>query len=311
MAQILQINRQYELIIGDGVTGEAVVITPPIGLSFSVDKSSTILRKQDTGQIQIYNLSDETLQKLQGNYPVAVLSVGYQNQANVTILRGEVISVSTQKSGTDKVTTIQIGSGYVDLNHSSVGITIPEGKSVKEVIIAIAQAAGITRGVYSGFGIQKKVLYGYPVSGTVNENLTTICKTYHLDFRIDNGILYVHDADGTTDENYVLAPVVSESSGMIDFPYDTKVDVGRAKKSVDNKSGVHFKILLNPILQAGSIVKIESRTINGFYKIMDVRHTGGNRNSNWYSECRCEEKNAVLQSELDTAQSEDMTDESL
>lgn len=306
MAGNTQINRWYELTIGDGITYEAVVITPPMGVRFTVDKSSTILRKQDTGQIEVFNLSSEALAKLKGDYPIAILNVGYEKSDLVTILKGNVISVSTDKQGSDTVTKIQIGSSYVDLNHQSLQAVIPEGKTVKSVIEYLQQSmsGSVSRGVYSGFGIYKKVLYGYPINGTPKSVLDNICRTYHLDYHIDHGTLYVHDAEGTIDENYALAPVISESSGMIDFPYDTRVAVGKAKKSVDNKGGVHFKVLLNPTLVAGSIVKIQSRDISGWYKIADLRHFGGNRENDWYTECRCEDKNRVNKADLDLAESE-------
>lgn len=306
MASNVQINRWYELTIGDGKTFEAVTITPPIGLSFSVEKSSTALRKQNTGQIEVYNLPESTLKVLQGDYPVAFLKVGYEKGDIITILKGEVISVDTRKQGVDKVTQILIGSGYVEINHKVVKAVIPEGKSVKEVITTLQkEMTGISKGVYSGFNIHKKVLYGYPITGTPRETLDNLSRTYHLDYQIDNDTLYVHDADGTTDENYALAPVIDESSGLIDLPYDTKVNVGKAKKSIDNKAGVHFKILLNPTLQAGSIVRIESETITGWFKISDLKHYGGNRQNDWYTECKCENKNKVNEEQLEDVENGD------
>jgi hypothetical protein len=108
----------------------------------------------------------------------------------------------------------------------------------------------------------------------------------------------VHDANGTIDENYVLAPLISEASGLIELPYDTRVSVGHAKKSIANKGGVHFKVLLNPSLVAGGIVKIESPTVNGVFKLAEVSHSGGNRTQNWYSECQCENGTSATDEEL-------------
>ncbi len=300
MASNVQVNRWYELTIGDGKTFEAIVITPPIGLSFSVEKSSSGLKKQNSGEIEIYNLPEDTLKVLQGDYPVAFLKVGYEQGDIITILKGEVISVSTRKQGADKVTQILIGSGYVELNHNTISAVVPEGKSVKEVIETLQkEMTGISKGVFSGFNINSKVLYGYSMSGTARETLDNLCRTYHLDYNIDNDILYVHDADGTTDENYSLAPLIDESSGLIDLPYEAKVTTGKAKKSIDNKSGVHFKILLNPTLQAGSIIRLESETITGWFKISDLRHYGGNRVNDWYTECKCEDKTKINAEKLE------------
>jgi len=55
MAGNKQINRWFELTIGDGITTEAIKITPPMTVSFSVTKSSTALKKSNTGEITIMN----------------------------------------------------------------------------------------------------------------------------------------------------------------------------------------------------------------------------------------------------------------
>ncbi len=301
MAKTIQVNRDFELVIGDTQTKDSVTITPPMNISFSVEKSSSNVRKSDSGNIEIYNLPDEVLKTLSKDYPVAILRVGYLGNDLVTILKGDVVSVSTRKQGPDKITQILIGSGYVALNHETVEQVVPAGKSVKEVITALqSEMKGINKGVFSGFNIQSKVLYGYSMSGTARETLDNICRTYHLDYNIDNDVLRVFDANGTIDENYQLAPVIDETSGLIDLPYETRVAVGKAKKSIDNKGGVHFQCLLNPNLIAGSIVRVESPTITGWFKITDLRHYGGNRINDWYTDCKCEDKKRV-----NTSQTED------
>lgn len=295
MATSTQMNRNYELVVGDLRTGEGVTITPPMGISFSITKSSSNVKKHDSGEIEIYNLPDSAIKLLAGDYPAAILRVGYANQPLITILIGEVISASTKKQGAVKVTQLQIGSSYVELNHTTVEELVPEGKSVRQVLEVLQKATSdITKGVFSGKNIEQKVLYGYPINGTVRETLNSLCNTYHLEYHIDNKVLYVHDADGTIDENYTEAPLINESSGLIEIPYDTKVDLGKAKKSVDNKGGVHFKVLLNPTLQAGSIVRVESREITGWFKISDIHHYGGNRTTDWYSDCKCVDKRKVI-----------------
>lgn len=300
MADNLQINRWFELTIGDGVSAEAVVITPPMSCTFNITKSSTSLRKSNSGEIVVYNLPDDKLTLLKGDYPVVIFKVGYLSSGIVTLIKGEVISASTVKQGADKVTTLQVGSGYVATNHKTVQKVIPEGKTVKQIVEAlIADVPEITTGVLSGNNINKVALYGYSMSGTVRGTLENIARTYYLDFNIDNDVLYMHDADGTISEDTVIVPLISEESGLIELPYDTKVSVGKAKKSVANKGGVHFKTLLNPTLVAGSLIKLQSPTISGLFKLSEVTHSGGNRINDWYSSCKCEDRSlAVSDTEL-------------
>lgn len=300
MSTALQVGRNFELTIGDTKTEDAVVITPPMYVSFSVNKSSANQKRSNSAEIEVYNLPDDKINVLNQDYPVAILKVAYADNELVTLIQGEVISVSTRKQGADKVTQIQIGSGYVALNHKTIEKVVPAGKTVKEVITTLQkEMTGVSKGVFSGFNIQNKVLYGYSISGTARETLDNLCRAYHLDYNIDHDILHVYDAVGTIDENYTLAPLISESSGLIDLPYETKVAVGKAKKSVENKGGVSFQCLLNPTLQAGSIIKLESKTISGWYKLSELRHFGSNRSNDWYTDCKCEDKSSQKVNTLD------------
>ncbi len=299
MASPVQINRDYELVIGDTGTEDALVITPPMALTFNVTKSSTNVHKHDSAEIEIKNLPDETLKVLAGDYPVAVLKVGYKDQQLITIISGEIISASTRQQGPDKITQILLGSGYVALNHDTIEKVVPEGKTVKEVIETLQkEMKGVSKGVFSGFNINNTVLYGYSMSGTARQVLDNLCASYNLAYNINNNVLNVFDKNGSVDENYTLAPLINESSGLIDIPYETKVDVGKAKKSLDNKGGVHFQCLINPTLVAGSIVRIESKAINGWYIISDLRHYGGNRENDWYTDCKCVDKKNPVAEEL-------------
>lgn len=298
MADNLQINRWFELTIGDGITAEAVTITPPMSCTFDITKSSTSLRKSNSGEIRVYNIPDDKLALLKGDYPVVVFKVGYVGTGVVTLIKGEVISVSTVKDGGDKLTTLQVGSGYVASNHKTVQKVVPEGQTVKQIIEAlIDDVPEITKGVLSGNNINKVALYGYSMSGTVRGTLENLARTYYLDYNIDNDILYVHDADGTISDDFITVPLISELSGLIDLPYDNKIAVGKAKKSVANKGGVHFKTLLNPTLVAGSIIKLESPTISGVFKLSEVTHSGGNRINDWYSSCKCEDRSTAVSDE--------------
>jgi hypothetical protein len=299
MATPVQINRDYELVIGDTGSEDALVIRPPMALTFNVTKSSTNVHKHDSGEIEITNLPDDALKVLSGDYPAAILKVGYVGQQLITILSGEIISASTRKQGTDKITQILIGSGYVALNHENIEAVVPEGQTVKQVIELLQkEIPGVNKGVFSGFNINSVCLYGYPMSGTARQILENLCNTYNLSYNIDNNVLNVFDKNGSIDENYQLAPLIDETSGLVDIPYETRVDVGKAKKSLDNKGGVHFKCLLNPTLIAGSIVKIESKPINGWFIISDLRHYGGNRENDWYTDCKCVDKKNPKAEEL-------------
>ncbi|MNL75469.1 hypothetical protein D3C87_2012800 [compost metagenome] len=84
--------------------------------------------------------------------------------------------------------------------------------------------------------------------------------------------------------------VISRSSGLIDLPYFVQGDVRRKKDDKAKKAGVQVKILLNPEIVPGSIVKIEDENFNGFYKVSSLRSYGEWRGNDWYTDLRLEQK---------------------
>jgi len=57
-----------------------------------------------------------------------------------------------------------------------------------------------------------------------------------------------------------------------------------------------MKILLNPDIRAGDVIKLEDTLINGWLKVESLRHTGGWRSSSWYTEIRATSLEKVIKS---------------
>lgn len=73
---------------------------------------------------------------------------------------------------------------------------------------------------------------------------------------------------------------------MIENAYRVAGDRKRAKKDKAKKPGIQMKILLNPDIIAGDIIKLEDTYITGFFRVDSLRHTGGWRSSGWYTEIK-------------------------
>ena len=68
-------------------------------------------------------------------------------------------------------------------------------------------------------------------------------------------------------------------------PQDRKKSPERIlKEKKEKKAGWKLQSLLNPTLNPGDLVKIETRDVTGWFKIESLRHTGQYRGSDWYTE---------------------------
>lgn len=284
----LQKNRVYSLIVGDTKTNNAFEITNQLQVTFDISKSTDNKKRTNSAAIEIYNLNPEQIKILDTDYPAAALSVGYLDTGSLKrVFGGQVTNVSTRKNGTDIVTQLQLGSGYTDLNHEVLSEIVAPGQTVKEVAETIRKALpGVSRGVYNGTNLNNEILYGYPLMGSPKEMLDQLADKYALDWQVDDDVLYVKNNDRANNENFNQAYVISAYTGLSENAYRVSGDRKRSKKDKAKKPGVQMKILLNPDIVAGDIIRLEDTYITGWFRVDSLRHTGGWRSRAWYTEIK-------------------------
>lgn len=290
MPIVYQKNRAYSLIVGDINTGDGFEITN-LSVSFDVNKTSSNKDKTNSCTIEIYNLSREKQKFLEQPYIAAVLSAGYHDTVVKRLFSGQVTKATTRKSGTDFITQLQMGEGYVELNHQTLSKFVAPGKTYKDVIEELRKGLpGVSRTVYNGINVNNPVLDGYPLSGTPRQMLDEISESQQVEYHIDGSVLYVNDMDGTSTDDFNTAFVINKDTGLIELPYAISGDVRRGAKDKAKIPGVQFKILLNPEVVCGGIILLEDQNFGGYYKVSATRTYGQWRGSDWYTDIRCEEK---------------------
>ncbi len=281
-----QINRVYELIVGNAVSGEGLLIND-LQCTFDISKSSNNKDKTNSASIEITNLSNESLKLLDVDYPAAVFSAGYRDIGIKRLFAGQVTGVSTRKSGTDRVTQILMGGAYTDLNHEVMSSLVAPGRTVKDVADDIRKAIpGVSRSVFNGTNLASPIIYGYPLQGTPKDMLNELSEKYSLDWQIDDDVLYIHDNTRGNSEKFEDAYVISKYTGLIENAYRATGDPRRSKKDKAKIQAIQMKILLNPDIVPGDIIKLEDVLFNGYYKVEDMRFTGDWRGAAWYTEIR-------------------------
>lgn len=293
---LIQRNRQYELIIGDYKSGDGLLITD-LQVQFDISKTTDNKKKTNSASIEVTNLSLEHIKLLDTDYPAAVFSAGYKDTGGVKrLFAGQVTHVSTRKSGTDRISQLQLGTGYTELNHQTLSELVAPGQSVKEVAEAIRKnLPGVSRGVYNGTNLNNEILYGYPLMGTPKEMLDELAEKHALNWQVDDDTLYVNNNDRANTENFQQAYVISKYTGLIETAYRVSGDRRRSKKDKAKKPGIQMKILLNPDIRAGDIIYLEDTLITGWLKVDSLRHSGGWRSQNWYTEIKASSLEKVEQ----------------
>jgi len=289
---ITQLNRGYSLVVGDWKSGDGWRIED-LQVRFEVNKTSNEKKSKNSATIEIYNLSPEQIKTLETPYLVADLSAGYFGQWDEIsqiqrLFVGEVVTVTTRKNGPDVVTQLNLGEGYLELNHSVLSKLVSPGKTVRDVFEEIRTSIpDIARGVYAGTNITSPIVYGYPLMGEPRRLMDKLSEAYDVEYRVDDGVLYVNDVDGAVNNADATALVISQESGLIDTPYLVAPSKKKTKEDKESKSSVQWKMLLNPDVNPGEIVRLEYPEFTGWYKVESVRHSGSFRDRDWYSEVQC------------------------
>lgn len=278
---ILQRDRNYVLVVG--VPGKGEIEITGLHITFQIKKSSDNKKKGNQASVSIYNLAEDKRKVLEAtNVPVR-LDVGYLDTGLHELFHGESTDIVTTRRGEDIVTTVTLDAAYTGLNHRLISKLAAPGSTVEDIVRNLAASMpDVARTKFSGKGLKQKAVDGYPMSGTPRQILTELCDAFGLEWQIDSGILYVTDVVESFMTNS-QAFVINEMSGLIERPEVTEVEKQRKKgdKKKKGRKGLQIKLLLNPILQAGGLIKLEYGDLSGMYKIIDIQHEGEIYGSNW------------------------------
>lgn len=289
-----QKDRIYRLIVGDYKKGDGVEVTN-LQIRFDCSKSADNKKKSNSSIVEVYNLSPATLQLLQTDFVYCSLEVGYKDTGLVMLLSGNVTDLKTVKQGNDTITHIQIGEGYVDLNHVKLNYSIPPGKTQVDIVKDLRkQMPGISDGAYAWVNMNNPVMFGYPLTGTPADMLSELGEAFRVEWRVSNGKLEVSDENGLVSKNKNEAPLINAESGLIDIPFYSSGESTKTKADKTRRHGLEFKALLNPELVPGKLVRVESqiksttgKELRGWYRIHSARYYGDYRGNDWYVEAFC------------------------
>lgn len=287
------VDRGFELIIGDYQNDpDNAVLLDNVQITFDINKSASNKDRTNSAAIEIYNLDKDTLALLDRDYIAASFSAGYYNTEIKRIFAGDVNSVITRREGTDLVTQIQMGAGYVTLNQQILSELTAPGRTVKDVLETIrTRLKGVNRGIYTGTNINSQVLNGYPLVGTPKQIIDKLSQTYGIEISVDNDVMRVVDSGSSFTKSESQALVISPDTGLHGLAYRTTGDKLRTKLDKAKLPGMQFQSYLNADLIPGAMIKLEQGdNLDGYWRIDSVRFTGSWRKGDWISDVHCTQK---------------------
>jgi len=286
-------NRTYRFVIGEaGAMGDEV--KPPIHVTFDVTKDTN--ESPNNATIRVYNLAEKTRMAWQEPDKVAMLYAGYtQEQSGDTLLfSGNVVEAWTKFDKADVITEVFIADGYVPMRETTVSLSYGKGARASEIITDIAKQMNLP--LLMGNVPDRTWSHGFSFYGSAHDALHKVVRGTGLEWSIQNGRLQVIE-DGKTNEKPIY--VLNADSGLISTPERTRKGAQEKAQVKDKKTGDDKRIvssrqqkdgwrvtsLLLPYVEPGDQIKLESRSVEGVFRIDSVRHTGDYGGSGeWVSE---------------------------
>jgi hypothetical protein len=280
---IVQKDRNYLLRVG--TPGKGYLEISGLNIQFKVQKSTNNKQKGNHASVSIYNLSAEHRRALEESGLTVALDVGYGDTGLHELFAGQITDVKseTARRSEDLVTSLTLDALYSGLNHKMVSKLVAPGATLEELLKQLAkEMPEIVQTKFSGPTLKTQIPDGYPISGTPRQTLSEICDAYGLEWQVDGSVLYVTDVTASFMKSE-QAFLLSEASGLIERPEQEEVDKKRSQgdKKKKGRKGLKITCLLNPLIKAGGLIKLEFGDLSGEYKVIDINHQGEIFGSAW------------------------------
>ena len=251
------------------------------GLRVQFDVSKSLTKHPNTCDIKISNLSESTRRQMKSRRALVRLMAGYEDTI-AQIFSGAARTTDHARESAEWVTHIQCGDGETQFVFSRVSESFAPGASVADIIARIASRLGVSAGnvpaqlAARGFrGNLEQFAQGYVAHGKASTELDKIMRSAGFEWSIQDGALQILKPDQATKKQAVL---LTPDTGL----------VGSPEHGAPNKKGkpsvMKAKSLLQPSIHPGGEVSIQSRSVDGHFRVSKVKHTGDTAGGHWYTE---------------------------
>jgi len=298
-------RRDYRLLVGRaGQTG--VQIGPPIRMTFDIEKTAG--EEPNPYKIQVFNLAPDTIAGMAHKDSRALLYAGYADEDGpILMCAGAIVNAYTYQDGPDLTTELEVRDGYFEIRDTAVSLGYGPGVSAKTIIKAIAGQMGLSL-IMADDTPDRTWANGFSHYGPARAAMHKVTQGTGLEWSIQNQTLQVVTKRGTTPRQAI---VLAADSGLVGWPERQREGAREKAKVTDETTGQRANLvsaeqardgwrvrsLLLPQVNPGDLVKLESRTVTGFFRADTVKHQGDSEGGDWITELELVERYAPTKAE--------------
>lgn len=235
-------------------------------------------KEPDVSEVKVYNLSEDTISDIRRDGYIYV-NAGYKELGNkANILTGEIEDINTMWQGLDKITTIKISDGAKTWRKATLNKTYKEGTKASFIMRDLCNILA-----YEIVAIEPvedlEYKLGKTITGSASASLTQLAKDTKSKLFVNKNRVVIRAEEVGYDTGFVL----NAGSGLIGSPTQNKDESGDKADDVDTKKNKktkeetkkswQVKCLLNPRIETDSVIKVESKVLNGIYRVVSGKHS--------------------------------------
>lgn len=252
-------------------------------LRVSFEVKRTLNKYPDPATITIYNLSAATRASFSRGDEVRLVA-GYKDNASL-LYSGQVQDMVVARDGPDWATTVTVRDGDAAWRtqvNTSFSTSVPLQIAVQRMASAMGLIVLPTSiPLLAGKAVRKGSVH----VGQGHDALSKLLTPWSLRWCIqDNGIVIL-PVDGATNQSAI---VLSPETGLVGSPEPMTDKPARPLKKtgqLQTKTGKRMRLtsLLQPGLNPGRTLVLQSTPYVGIYRVDSVIHRGDSRGQDWYT----------------------------
>lgn len=286
-------DRVYRLLVGKKGQDKSGLEITELRIQFDIEKSAK--KNPNKSTIKVWNMQRSTRAELEKPDTRCLLYAGYaEEDGPILIFSGGVTYVWSKVDGPDIITEFDLGDGAQEIRDTTISVGYAKNVRSSTVLNDVSKQMGLPLTIPSD--IKDRIWEnGLSYYGSARVLMDKVTKANDTEWSIQNGTLQVIRTGGVTTRQGI---VLSGTSGLIGSPermrqskHGTKKKSAEVKKQYD---GWKCKTLLMPYLNPGDRIKLESRMVEGIFRVQSIKHEGDSHDGDWQTEMKVIDPNAPL-----------------
>ncbi len=290
-------GRVVRLVIGPA-GGQGIEIDN-LRIGFEITK--TLSKNPNSSTVRIWNLARSSRELIQKPDTRCLLYAGYEeDRGPLLIFNGAVSFAFSAFDGPDVVTECELGDGALEIRDTLVSLGYGAGASSDAILRDIARRMGLAL-VIADDALPRTWAHGFSFYGPARAALDRVTHGSGARWSIQNGELQVVRTGGTTTRQAI---VLALDSGLIGHPERERkgrqeaatvrdADTARRRRiesAQQQQDGWSVRSLLQPTILPGDPVILRSRSVEGTFRVSELRHVGDTHEGDFMTEMKLVDK---------------------